>query len=120
MTKLANQKSQKLYCLKWTYWLFGNDYIVASLSKRYMTAKGIISLNSTLKKDHPLQKDGLFLNIESFVLNNFTKIHIRNRIFFIKKVFSYLPKLDKETATKIIHNFSLYVSDLQYQKKICY
>ena len=48
MSKLINKKSQKDLCLKWTYRLFGNDYRVVLIFKRYPTAKGIIpeSLNS--------------------------------------------------------------------------
>ena len=38
---LLLKKVKKSTCLKWTYGHFGNDYRVATLSKSYLTTKGI-------------------------------------------------------------------------------
>ena len=49
MPKLAKKKLfkkvKKSTCLKWTYGHFGNDYRVATLSKSYLTTKGITMQN---------------------------------------------------------------------------
>ena len=43
--KICCSKSKKSTCLKRTYGHFGNDYRVATLSKSYLTIKGITMQN---------------------------------------------------------------------------
>ena len=40
--KIVVKKVKKSTCLKWTYGHSGNNYRVATLSKSYLTATGII------------------------------------------------------------------------------
>ena len=40
--KIYSKKTNKSLCLKWAYWLFGSNSIVAALSKLYLTVTWII------------------------------------------------------------------------------